>query len=101
MGVIGGTVFEDDNEQRTVKRFFFRGAVGLSLVYLLVLLLTMLLEPVAGTQDMKYFNLSSYWLSPIQGLVVAALGALLNSRKRTSDGAEPAAAPKARKKGSA
>lgn len=94
IGVIGGTALDDDNEQRTVKRFFFRGAMILSVVYFVVLLATMLLEPVAGTHDMEYFNVANYWLSPVQGLVVAALGALFNSRKRGEPDAEKPAAKK-------
>ena len=82
IGVLASTALEDDAD-RTVKRFFYHAAVGLSLAYLIVLLLTMLLEPIAGTHDMDYFNFSNYWLAPIQGLVVAALGALFNSRKKT------------------
>lgn len=89
IGVIGGTVLDEDTEARTVKRFFFRGAVFLSVVYLVVLLLTLLLEPIAGTHDMQYYNHANYWLSPIQGLVVATLGALFNSRKRTGPDGEP------------
>ena len=82
IGIIGTTALEDDTG-RTVNGFFFRTAVGFSVVYFIVLLLTMLLEPIAGSHDMKYFNLANYWLSPIQGLVVAAVGALFNSRKKT------------------
>jgi hypothetical protein len=82
IGVLASTALEDDTD-RTVKRFFYHAAVGLSLAYLIVLLLTMLLEPIAGMHDMDYFNFSNYWLAPIQGLVVAALGALFNSRKKT------------------
>jgi cytochrome bd-type quinol oxidase subunit 2 len=82
IGVISSTASEDDTD-RTVKGFFFRTARGLSLVYLVVLFFTMLLEPFAGNHDMKYYNFANYWLAPIQGLVVAALGALFNSRKKT------------------
>jgi hypothetical protein len=82
IGVIGTTALDDDTG-RTVKGFFFRTAVGLSVVYFVLLLGTMLLEPIAGTHDMKYFNLANYRLSPVQGLVVAAVGALFNSRKKT------------------
>jgi hypothetical protein len=82
IGVISSTA-QDDDSGRTVKKFFFRAAAGLSVAYLIVLMLTMLLEPVAWTHDMKFYNLSSYWLGPIQGLVAAALGALFNSRKKT------------------
>ncbi|MEY2546549.1 MAG: hypothetical protein QOG48_1666 [Verrucomicrobiota bacterium] len=82
LGVIGSTASEDD-EGRTVKKFFFLAAVLLSIGYLILLLLTLLLEPLAGTHDMKYYNLANYWLAPIQALVVAAVGALFNSRKKT------------------
>ena len=82
IGVLASTATEDDTG-RTVKRFFYHAAVGLSLVYLIILLLTMLLEPIAGTHNMDYYHFSNYWLTPVQGLVVAALGALFNSRKKT------------------
>jgi hypothetical protein len=82
IGVLASTALEDDSG-RTVKRFFYHAAVGLSLVYLIILLLTMLLEPIAGTHNMDYYHFSNFWLAPVQGLVVAALGALFNSRKKT------------------
>jgi hypothetical protein len=82
IGVLASTATEDDSG-RTVKTFFYHAAIGLSLAYLIILLLTMLLEPIAGTHNMDYFHSSNYWLTPIQGLVVAALGALFNSRKKT------------------
>jgi hypothetical protein len=82
VGVLGSTAAEDD-EGRTVKNFFFLAATLISIAYLIILLLTLLLEPLAGTHDMKYYNLANYWLAPIQALVVAAVGALFNSRKKT------------------
>jgi hypothetical protein len=82
IGVLASTALEDYSG-RTVKRFFYHAAVGLSLAYLIILLLTMLLEPIAGTHNMDYYHFSNYWLTPVQGLVVAALGALFNSRKKT------------------
>ena len=82
IGVLASTASEDDSG-RTVKKFFYHAAVGLSLAYLIILLLTMLLEPIAGIHNMDYFNFSNFWLTPMQGLVVAALGALFNSRKKT------------------
>jgi hypothetical protein len=89
IGVITSTASEDDSG-RTVKGFFFRAAEMLSIVYLIALLGVLLLEPIAGSHDMKYFNISSLWLSAIQGLVVIALGGLFNSRKKT-DGDSKAA----------
>jgi hypothetical protein len=82
VGVLASTAAEDDSG-RTVKRFFFRAALWLSIGYLAILLLTMLLEPIAGSHDMNYYHFANYWLTPIQGLVVASLGALFNSRKKT------------------
>src|SRR6266404_8818241 len=82
IGVLASTALEDDTG-RTVKKFFYHASVGLSLAYLIILLLTMLLEPLAGEHNMAYFKFSNFWLSPMQGLVVAALGALFNSRKKT------------------
>ena len=82
IGVLASTASEDDTG-RTVKQFFYHASVGISLAYLIVLLLTMVLEPLAGAHNMAYFKFSNFWLSPMQGLVVAALGALFNSRKKT------------------
>ena len=82
IGVLASTASEDDSG-RTVKKFFYHASVGISIAYLIILLLTMLLEPLAGTSNMTYFKFSNFWLSPMQGLVVAALGALFNSRKKT------------------
>ncbi|MEP6604052.1 MAG: hypothetical protein ABJB69_08905 [Spartobacteria bacterium] len=93
IGVIGSTALEDDSG-RTVKRFFFIASVALSILYLVALMGTLLGEPFAGSHDMKYYNQSNYWLSPIQGLAVAAIAALFNSRKKT-DLPEPAKPPSA------
>lgn len=82
IGVLASTASEDDSG-RTVRRFFYHCAIGLSAVYLATLLLTMLLEPLAGSHNMQYYHFANYWLTPVQGLVVAALGALFNSRKKT------------------
>jgi hypothetical protein len=82
IGVLASTASEDDTG-RTVKLFFYHASLWLSASYLALLLLTMLLEPLAGSHDLAYYHLSNYWLAPIQGLVVAALGALFNSRKKT------------------
>ncbi len=93
-GVIAGTALDEDRERRTVKRFFFRVALGLSLVYLLVLIAVMLAEPFAGTHDMHYFTNTTIYLSPMQGVVLAAIGALFNSRKRATDAETEVLAPK-------
>ena len=53
----------------------------LSLAYLLVLAATILLQPFSPMNPIELFTASNYWLTPIQGLVVAAIGVLYDQRK--------------------
>ena len=98
-GVIGAMAMDQDDERRTVKAFSALRGGHFGLLNLFVPLCTMLLEPYAGSHDMRFYNLSNYWLSPLQGLAVAALGVLFHSKKKTpASDAEEAAPPKPRKK---
>ena len=42
----------------------------------------MLLAPFSPMQGMELFTMSNYWLSPVQGLVVAAITVLFTSHER-------------------
>lgn len=97
-GAIGGMALDEEPERRTVKRFFFRLAVGLSIAYLLVLLLTMLAEPIAGSHDMRFFIFSNRWLQPLQALVAIALGTLFASRKKSETEPAPERKPRSGRK---
>jgi cytochrome bd-type quinol oxidase subunit 2 len=89
LGVIGASALTEDQDRRKVKEFFFTLSKYLSLFYLLILTATILLEPFSNTPGIKLYNLSNYWLGPIQGLVVAAISVLFASQDKDA-GARPA-----------
>jgi hypothetical protein len=64
------------DRKRKVKRSFYAIALWLSALYLLLILLTLLVEPFTPFEAVELLNLSSLWLGPFQGLVAAALAIL-------------------------
>jgi cytochrome bd-type quinol oxidase subunit 2 len=92
LGVIGAAALQSDEDQRKVKVFFYKLSRYLAVFYLSVLLLTVLLEPFSKMEAIKLYSVSSYWLSPLQGLVVAAITVLFTSQ----EGAQPPKAESAR-----
>jgi hypothetical protein len=59
---------------------FWLGA-GLSLFYLLLVALSILLQPLlAETSPLTLMQRSNLWLGPLQGLCVAALGFFFHSK---------------------
>jgi len=64
--------------------FLFRLTIGISLVYLGILLLVLLAQPMAGGTSQSRIatlNQSEYFLGPFQGLVAASMGAFFLKRK--------------------
>ena len=82
LGVIAADALGGTTDPRNVKVAFFRLARTLSYFYLSILGLTILLEPYSPTPGVELFTLSNYWLGPVQGLVVAAVGALFTTQER-------------------
>ncbi len=82
LGVIGATALQSGYDKRVVKTFFFKLSRALCVFYLFILLLTMLLAPFSPMQGIELFTMSNYWLSPVQGLVVAAITVLFTSHER-------------------
>jgi hypothetical protein len=78
IGILGGAAF-GGRENRFVRRSFYEIALWLSIGYLLILTMTIVLEPFSPSPGMGLFGISTYWLAPFQGLVVAALGYLFTS----------------------
>ncbi len=68
------------NEQ--VSEFVYRLALGLSLFYLAVVLLTLLVQPIVDIEPPDLMKQSNLWLAPLQGLVTAALGAFYISKEQ-------------------
>jgi len=82
VGVLGAGA-TDKKEVRFVKRGFKSLTLWLSLMYLVVLAATILLEPLSQLATTKLFEISNYYLTPIQGLVVTAIGFIFTSSNET------------------
>lgn len=78
VGVIGASAL-GEHDKRGVQKGFADLVWWLSLAYVIILSLTILLEPFSPTEGVELLSLSNYWLAPIQGLVVASLGYLFTS----------------------
>ena len=70
--------FRTSKEEKQVDSFFYRLAFALSLCYLILAILTILLQPFATTfgnvTPLELIKKSGLWLGPLQGLVGASLG---------------------------
>jgi hypothetical protein len=60
---------------------FYRIAISLSGAYLLLVLFTILIEPVTPYEPLEWLKLSNLWLGPSQGLVASSVGVLFFSKK--------------------
>jgi hypothetical protein len=65
-----------------VSEFVYRLALGLSLFYLSVVLLTLLVQPIVEVEPPDLMKQSNLWLAPLQGLVTASLGAFYISKEQ-------------------
>lgn len=68
-----------------VRRSFFGIALSLSILYLLLVSLTILIQPFATSSPEQRIGLmrtSNLWLGPVQGLVASALGVLFVSKQK-------------------
>jgi hypothetical protein len=84
VAVLGYTALDPLLSQSVVRRTFFRVAFWLSTVYLVLVLLTVAIQPLAAADAKKALDLmrmSNLWLGPFQGLVASALGVLFVSKK--------------------
>lgn len=66
----------------TVDRFFFRLSGGLSALYLATVAATLYLQPLTPWGPLELMQRSNLWLGPMQGLVVASLGAFFVRQQR-------------------
>ena len=63
------------SETATVDRFSFRLTFALSAVYLVLILIVPLAQPLTGRPPLELMHLSTLWLQAVQGIVGIALGA--------------------------
>jgi hypothetical protein len=83
LGVIGASAL-GKKDLRNVRRDFYGIARWLSIAYLVVLAMTILLEPFSPMNPIQLFTASNYWLTPLQGLVVGVIGVLFTANQKTS-----------------
>jgi hypothetical protein len=82
LGVLGaGALSGRSIKPQEVRAFFFQISRALSMFYLVALALTIALEPFSPVPAIDLYTMSNYWLGPIQGLVVAAIGVLFVSKQ--------------------
>lgn len=82
--VLGYTAMDRSISASIVRKSFAWVAVLLSSIYLFLVLLTVLIQPVIGANAesaVGLMRLSNLWLGPFQGLVASALGVLFVSKR--------------------
>lgn len=83
--VLGYTAFDSRFSSTVVRRDFFRIAFWLSVMYLALVAMTVLIQPIVAADPLKaieLMRLSNLWLGPFQGLVASALGVLFVSKEK-------------------
>jgi len=86
---LGYTALSPSSDQ-VVRSLFFRISVGISVVYQILVLLTILIQPLVDSPPIQLMNTSSLWLGPCQGLAASALGVLFVSKKQSEQKAASA-----------
>lgn len=76
--IISVLVVERRQRTRVASRFLFILSLTLSSVYLLIVSLTILLQPFASIPPLELMQKSNIWLGPFQTLVVASVGAFFS-----------------------
>ncbi len=85
ISVLAYTALDPHSSRAMVRRTFVQIAEWLSLIYLLLVLLTILMQPFAAgsaADRVALMHTSNLWLGPVQGLVASALGVLFVSKKK-------------------
>ena len=82
VGVLVADATSASKTGRRVDRFVFQIAFGLSLLYLLLVAVTLFYQPFSRQTPLQFMSLSNLWLGPFQGLVAAALGAFFTEAEK-------------------
>lgn len=89
--VLGYTALDPNFSKTVVRKSFFWVAFALSAIYLLLILMTIAIQPfVPSRNPIELMHTSNRWLGPIQGLVASALGVLFVSKQKKAE-SDPAA----------
>lgn len=85
LGVLVSDHLRKKESRGQVDRFLFLTVLLLSVFYLLVVISTIALSPVAALKPLELMSLSSLWLGPLQGLACAGLSAFFVATPRKPD----------------
>jgi hypothetical protein len=80
--VLGYTALDPASSKTIVRRSFLAISFWLSFVYLLLILITILIQPMTPGNPVELMRMSNLWLGPFQGLVASALGVLFVSKRK-------------------
>lgn len=75
IGVLVYTQRQQAAAEINVDEFLYRLAIGLSLLYVMLLLLPLVFFPATGKSLPELLDISSLWLAAVQGLVTGVMGA--------------------------
>lgn len=73
-GAVTADAFRDEIDPRSVDRFAFMVARGLSVFYLFAVTATILAAPLTSVPPLRLMNMSNMWLGPLQGIAAASIG---------------------------
>jgi hypothetical protein len=83
--IVGAVAYEARQPARkgaTVDGLAFSVTCGLSLFYLVLVIVTVLVQPFTAMTPLELMSVSHLWLGPVQGLVSIALGVFFASREK-------------------
>ena len=80
--VLGYTALDPFRSSSIVRKTFFNVALALSVLYLTLVLMTILVQPLTNAEPITLMRTSNLWLGPFQGLVASALGVLFVSKHK-------------------
>ncbi len=82
IGVLVSESFLTQQGDKVVDKFVYRLSFMLSLSYLIVVALTIFMQPFSSLSPLDLLKQSHLWLGPFQGLVAASLGAFFVSAEK-------------------
>lgn len=81
IGVLVADTGGSSQPPRKVDRFLFRLSIALSVAYLLVVLATIVIQPISPLPPPELMRQSHLWLAPFQAIVSGCLGAFFVRRE--------------------
>lgn len=81
LAVLGANALQPDGPGTRVRKAFYSLALVLSLAYLLLVLLTITLDPLTPYDSLELMNLSNLWLGPLQGVVASSIAVLFFTKQ--------------------